>query len=494
VKHDRVNEPAAGANARRRRFPALLALLVVTSSAGGVSAQSITPPAVVETVPPATSAEAPAAIAPVAPSAAAPLAEASAETAAPVPLGEAPRAPTAPALSPVLPSAASPTLEGVSANGFLQADYTSRQSSADEINYTTGDPLNENRFLVRRARLALSIDRPYTQGAVELDGNTARGVTARLVRAEATLRLPGAGGAPSPAAVTVGLFKIPFGFEVVQSDKDRFFAERSTASRALFPGEYDLGGRLAGGWGFLRYAVAVQNGDPTGEKAFPGRDPNGAKDLVGRVGVDASGGGFTLTGGVSALRGRGFHKGTAGTKDVLVWRDYNENGTVDGGELQIVPGQAPQASKSFARSALGADLRLSFPMPLLGTAMVAGEVWSSTNLDRGVIVSDPVASSRDLRQLGYSASFTQALGFGVSLGVRYDRYDPDRDAQDTRGGKVVPSSSAFTTLAVAGELRVDRFRLLAEYDVNRNHQGRDAEGRPTSLADNLLLVRGEVVF
>ena len=45
--------------------------------------------------------------------------------------------------------------------------------------------------------------------------------------------------------------------------------ERSTAERALFPGEYDVGARLMGGWRFVRYVIAVQNGNPIGERSFP---------------------------------------------------------------------------------------------------------------------------------------------------------------------------------------------------------------------------------
>ena len=40
---------------------------------------------------------------------------------------------------------------------------------------------------------------------------------------------------------TMGLFKIPFGFEIIQSDRDRLFMERANVMRALFPGEYDAG-------------------------------------------------------------------------------------------------------------------------------------------------------------------------------------------------------------------------------------------------------------
>jgi hypothetical protein len=38
------------------------------------------------------------------------------------------------------------------------------------------------------------------------------------------------------------------------------------------------------------------------------------------------------------------------------------------------------------------------------------------------------------------------------------------------------------------------FRLIAEYDHNTNALGRDAQGVPTTLADDAVIVRAEVSF
>ena len=81
-----------------------------------------------------------------------------------------------------------------------------------------------------------------------------------------------------------------------QRDQDRFFLERSSVSRALFPGVFDLGVRLRGGWRFIDVQIAMVNGDPLGDRAFPVQDPNRAKDIVGRLGV---------SGGARAGRVRG---------------------------------------------------------------------------------------------------------------------------------------------------------------------------------------------
>src|SRR5262249_7704698 len=56
---------------------------------------------------------------------------------------------------------------GLSLTGFMQADgVLYRQSSLDEV-ASSGDPLNETRFSVRRARLRVDIDYGIVGGAIE---------------------------------------------------------------------------------------------------------------------------------------------------------------------------------------------------------------------------------------------------------------------------------------------------------------------------------------
>src|SRR5215831_12948442 len=400
--------------------------------------------------------------------------------------------------SPPLPEAPPPPARtarlGLTLSGFAQLDFQARQSSQDQLNNATSAPLNEDRFLVRRARAKIDLDYGIVAGAVEFDGNTVNGASARIINAEASLRWP----PPAPGELprvqgTVGLFKTPFGFEVLQSDRDRLFMERSTAERALFPGEYDLGVRVSGGWRFLRCAFGLMNGDPLGEKLYPGRDPNGDKDLVGRVGIDTElAARVRVVAGFSALAGTGLHPGTPATKDVLVWRDINEDGVVNPGEIQVIPGSAPSPSKNFDRSAIGGDFRLQVRVPALGELSAYGEIYSATNLDRAILVADPVSAGRDLRERGYYAALTQELGRHFMVGARYDFYDPDADALDQRAGMVIPKDSSFDALSVTGAFLYSFGRFSVEYDRNRNHNGRDAAGNPTNLKDDAIIARGQV--
>jgi hypothetical protein len=386
---------------------------------------------------------------------------------------------------------------GLSLTGYVQADWGIwNQMSEDQVNQSTLLPLNEERFSIRRARLRAALDKTYVAGALELDGNTVNGTTARLIGAEASAKLPGEEGAPLPLLMgTLGLFKIPFGYEIRESDRDRLFLERSAAERALFPGEYDLGARVQLAWRVFRLAFAVQNGEPLGEKGFPGRDPNAAKDFAGRAGVETPlTDSVTISAGVSGLEGKGFHRGTPATKATLQWNDRNEDGAFMTNELVVSPGVAATPSGNFDRFALGFDLELSVAIPHLGTAMAYGEAYVAKNLDRATLVADPLGPvGRDMREIGAYVAGIVELGDNATVGARYDLYNPDRDSTDP-AKSLVPSDVSYGTLGLVAALHNHDGRLTLEYDHNTNHLGRDAVGNPASLKADTLTLRGQVSF
>jgi hypothetical protein len=389
-------------------------------------------------------------------------------------------------------------LDGLKLSGFLQADMYVKQTSEDQLNASTGVPLNDDRFTIRRLRLRSSIERRYLAAVAEIDANTTNGPQIRPVNVEVTAKIPG--DPVAYATLTVGLFKIPFGYEIGQSDTQRLFAERSNMERALFPGEYDIGARLAGGWRFIRYAIAVQNGEPLGESTYPARDPNAAKDVAGRLGVESSlGGGVDIQGGFSALIGKGLHKGTASTKSTVTWQDRNENGRMDSNELIVSPGTSGLPSQNFIRQAFGADLVVRLQTQALGMTTAYAEVAWAKNLDRGLLIADPYGPlGRDMREMGYYVAIVQDLGKSLQAGLRYDRYDPDRDSTDRVAATVLLSSQAVSTfgMALAARLTLGGLasRLLVQYDVNRNHLGRDQAGLTTNFASNVFTLRAEAAF
>jgi hypothetical protein len=383
-------------------------------------------------------------------------------------------------------------------SGYIHADgVIVDQSSADEVNPSTGEPLNDNRFLIRRAVLRTDLAYGIVSGAAEIEANTVRSPTVRLIVAEASARWPSdQPGEPPLVMASMGQFLIPFGFETQQRPIERLFLDASNMTRALFPGFYDLGLRVQGGWKFIRYQAAIMNGEPLGERSFPGRDPNGSKDLIGRLGIDTDViPGLRIQAGVSGLAGTGFHQGTPSTKDVLVWRDVNEDGIVQPSEIQAEAGTAGTPSQNFKRSAVGADLRVRADVPWLGAFFGYFEAMWAVNLDRGFQIADPVAVGRDVRERGFVVGAAQEITEWALVGVRWDRYDPDADAFDQQGASLVPKDSSVSTLAFMGSVQYPPFgRLILEYDHNDNALGRGSNGAPARLANDTLTLRAQVGF
>ena len=73
-------------------------------------------------------------------------------------------------------------------SGYIQADGVVHDaSSQDEVDPSNGAPLNQTRYLIRRARLHLDIDHARMSGSLELDANTVNGPAAGLIDAEVTV-------------------------------------------------------------------------------------------------------------------------------------------------------------------------------------------------------------------------------------------------------------------------------------------------------------------
>ena len=388
----------------------------------------------------------------------------------------------------------------VSLFGFVQADgilYSS--ASVDELNFSTGAPLNETRFLIRRARLRVDADYGYVAGSMELDGNTINGPVARILDAEVSACWPRCSPwdeQPPLVMGTLGLMRIPFGFEVQEKDYVRLFLERSNAERAFFPGEFDLGARVQGGWRWLRWQAAAMNGHPSGEKQYALVDPTASKDFLGRVGADTRPHRrVAISGGVSGLWGTGFSTGTPSTKATLIWRDTNADGQVDITEIFGSPGQPATPSRTFSRYALGGDLRAVIDLPCVGALTVYGEITWATNLDRGLYIADPIANGGDLRELGWYLAATQQLTRWAAVGIRYDRYDPDADARQQVGSSIVPRDKTFTTLSLVGAVMWREYaRFSFEWDHSTNALGISDAGAPATLGGDVFTIRGQAVF
>jgi hypothetical protein len=383
--------------------------------------------------------------------------------------------------------------EGLTLGGYLQSQYETHQDSQDQL-AQGGALLNYNRFSIRRARVNVTGEWQYAAIAVEVDANTTNGPVVDLRKAEASLQYRPDRSRPPIVMATVGQFDTPFGYELVESPRTRFFMERSQASRAFFPGEPDLGLRLAGALGFFRWTIAATNGEPLGEKSpYALQAPKSTPDVIFRFGIDTQPlRDLQIAADVSSLRGKGFHAGTDATSATIQWKDVNEDGVIQPYELIGVPGASATPSLTFDHWAVDLDLRMHY-RSWLGVTKVYGEFVVAQNLDRGLYLADPSITGVDQREMGIVAGVVQDVTKWAVVGLRYDYYDPNFDAFDKRGGKLLPFSEAITTWSpLVGFVLPDRARLVLQYDAIRNSFARTNVGVPTSLKDDVVTFRLQV--
>ena len=408
----------------------------------------------------------------------------------------------APHVEPSIPERERPTLSHrgwtIDFTGYVQADaVVYSQASQDEINPSTTEPLNEEHFGIPRASLRADARRGAFAGELELEGFTTRATLPRQTQTSG-VRLETAylsWHRQQLVEIVGGLFRTPFGANTPTSPRERSFLELPTMFRALFPGDIDAGLMARGAFGLARWSIAAMNGAPVGDAQWKGRDPESSYDVVARVGTDIPlphRGRFV--GGLSAVTGSALHAGTPPTKDQLQWIDENQDGIVQTTELTVIPGRAAEPSQPFHHDAVGLDLAAHWCLRELGHGVVQFEGAIAKNLDRGLVVADPIARSRDVRELGFTLGVVQDLGPYAVAGVRYDRYDADRDANETQGVTTVYVHETFETWAIMAAARFTGLRLIVEYDHNTNPLGRDDTGMPTTQRADRVTLRGQVEF
>jgi Phosphate-selective porin O and P len=282
--------------------------------------------------------------------------------------------------------------------GFIQGRYEYHQDAVDGwSNYK-----NENRFYVRHGYLGARYEGKNAEYFLQIDANNNDGVV--LKDAEASLVDT---WTPLHLKLTLGQFKVPFGYEILQSDADREMPERAQVILSLFPGDRDRGLRLQGSYQMLRFNIAVVNGASFGQKdpsnyqgvVQNGYDPNGFKTVVGRVGADLG----WLVGGVSGMWGR----------------------TLDTNVLPN-PTTTPPTVASYLyyeQLRLGADVQGYVDVPEVGGLALKGElIWArKRNLDYDL---GPANDCLDRRSLGWMITAVQNIGPYLGVALRFDQFDP----------------------------------------------------------------------
>jgi hypothetical protein len=360
--------------------------------------------------------------------------------------------------------ASSPNASG----GKLPSGISANQVTAKADGTTT----NGIGFRLRRARLVTEYSpTDYARLVFDFDPNLSGGAAAgtgtiaRNVEAIGIAKLM----PDLTADFGMGIFKVPFGFEVMQNDADRPFIERSWGEQNMFPGEFDTGARtkVTALKSKLNVHVAVLNGVTIGEKTFAlVPDLNHGKDVSGRANYDF------------------------GPLDVGASAYYGTGQNIDATNL---------AFKQFTRWAANAEVGFHHVIfDKLGKTKVFAEVTYGENMDRGTKYSFAVPQIQtDINQnaacgnrknaaceeLSYFVRLEQDITEWVTAGLRFDSYTTDLTiAQNSRN-----------TFGLLGVVHFTKgLQLMAEYgyaedDIHK--QGGSVAGKHIHLGSFVLQAR-----
>ena len=319
------------------------------------------------------------------------------------------------------------TVDGLSKlkfSGYIQGRYEYHGDSVNGVT-STGTPANTNQFLVRRGRLKATYSGTNAEYMLEIDATGSSSVSGALLKDGVVLKDAEATfvdtWSPFGLRLTVGQFKWPFGYEILQSSGAREMPERSLVIRKLFPGERDRGLRVTGKYEWLRVAAALVNGGMGAQdKIYPANDQNSFKDLVARIGGDFE----WIVVGVSGYWGRALNTTLPSTTTAVAGTDKNMDGTITPDELSITSTTVPAKYKRFSRGRIGLDTQLYFDVPEVGGLAIKGELVyaKDTNLGYGSTVADPCS---DVTSIGWIVTVVQNIGNYVGAVLRIDSYDPN---------------------------------------------------------------------
>ena len=128
----------------------------------------------------------------------------------------------------------------------------------------------------------------------------------------------------------------------------------------------------------------------------------------------------------------------------------------------------------------------------LGVSRLGAEAVIASNLDRGLLVSDPILTGSDVRQLVLSANAVQEVTRWGFAAFRAAYYDPNSDVLEQRAGVFHIRDQSFWVLSPTIGLTLARARLVGQYDFVLDSLARDDRGVPTNAKNDQLTIRLQV--
>ncbi len=330
------------------------------------------------------------------------------------------------------------SLSKIKVSGYIQGRFVTREDSVSGVD-ASGRVTSFDRFLVRRGRLKTTYTSDNSEYLLQIDA-TGDGVV--LKDAEATFIDT---WSPMGFRLTMGQFKVPFGYEVLQSSADREMPERARVIQALFPGERDRGVRLTGRYEWFRLMAALTNGNFTNDGVYTTFDQNRFRDLFLRLVGDFE----FLSVGVSGEYGEKLPT-QLGTAATLGGTDTNGDMMVTGSEITLTPATAP-VMRRFGLWRLGADAQFYYDIAGFGGLALKGEVVVAQDTHRS-FRGAAADSCRDLKSYGWILTAVQNIGDHFGVAARLDQYDRNRDVSGTGSACTAAITAAandkITTLGV----------------------------------------------
>ena len=385
-------------------------------------------------------------------------------------------------------------------SGYMQPQFQ-LASAKGAGSFAGGDfaPRVNNRFMLRRGRVRFDYahfnqrNHPTVQFVFQFDG-TERGVNIRDFWGRVF------DGRWDVAALTMGMFARPFGYEVNLSSADRESPERGRMSQILMKGERDMGAMLTfeprdpkHPLHFLKVDVGLFNGQGLSGPA----DFDSHKDLIARIAmkpIAVNRSGWLLSAGVSVLYG-GMEQFTN-----VIYRMDQTSFRVDS--------SASNTGAIAPRHYYGADAQLVIPNAE-GTTQLRGEYIRGTQTGTrrtsespGVIPVEKDGSYSPLYVRNFDGAyitFLQHLGsVKHQLVLKYDWYDPNTRVSGKQIGK--PGSNLTES-----DIRFDTFGGGYVYYFNENikvtfwydrvwNEGTSLPGFTGDVDDNVFTARLQYRF
>lgn len=376
-------------------------------------------------------------------------------------------------------------------SGYIQAQFQ-KADTAGIATFAGGnfEPAVNNRFMVRRGRLKASYGGMLTMAVLQID-ITEKAVAVKDAYVHVTdpwVRWFG---------IRAGIFDRPFGFEISYSSSQRESPERARVTQSLFPGEREVGAKLAitapekSPAHFFQFDIGLFNG--AGPQTV---DFDSHKDVISHLSLwkDLAGDKLRISGGASLYWG-GVRQSTKYLYNGIVALNDSVIGfTVDSTESNL--------DMIASRNYLGVDAQLTLRSKL-GETTLRGEFiqgtqpgTSSSNMSP---TKDPAAPTFIRQANGAYFYIVHTLARKHQLILKYDWYDPNTDIAGNQigvaGSNTGKADIKFATTGIGYAFLPDKnLRFTVYYDVVRNEISSVDPVFHRDLPDNVVTLRVQVKF